>query len=163
MSLTPFSIRPIRAEDDPAVASIIRTVMPQFGASGAGFAINDPEVDHMSRAYSAPRHAYFVVEKDGKLVGGGGVGHLAGAAPEICELRKMYFLEEARGHGVGEKLLRQCLVGAKELGYATMYLETLNTMTAAQKLYEKLGFKKIDKPMGATGHFGCDRFYARPV
>ena len=53
----PFSIRPIRAEDDPRMASIIRTVMPEFGATGCGFAISDPEVDWMSRAYAAPRSA----------------------------------------------------------------------------------------------------------
>ena len=44
------SIRPIAPTDDAAMAAIIRAVMPEFGASGDGFAINDPEVDWMSRA-----------------------------------------------------------------------------------------------------------------
>src|SRR5690606_29509637 len=90
-------IRPIRPGDDAAVAAIIRAVLPEFGATGPGFAINDPEVDWMSRAYAAPRRAYFVIEGDGgRVVGGGGVGPLEGGDADTCELRKMYFLPEAR-------------------------------------------------------------------
>ncbi|HMB42995.1 MAG TPA: GNAT family N-acetyltransferase, partial [Luteimonas sp.] len=87
-----IAIRPIRTADDTAIASIIRTVMPEFGAVGSGFAINDPEVDWMTRAYSQPRCAYFVVEQDGVVVGGAGVAPLAGGDGDTCELRKMYFL-----------------------------------------------------------------------
>ena len=50
MADAPIVIRPISAADDATIASIIRTVMPEFGAVGSGFAINDPEVDWMSRA-----------------------------------------------------------------------------------------------------------------
>lgn len=158
--MSPLTLRPIRPEDDAAVASIIRTVMPEFGASGPGFAIHDPEVDFMSRAYSGPRARYFVVERDGRVVGGGGVGPLAGAGDEVCELRKMYFLKEARGGGMGERLLRECIDAARSFGYRTMYLETLTGMDAAQRLYEKLGFLRLNEAMGATGHHGCNRFYA---
>ena len=51
------------------MAQVIRTVMPEFGASGPGFAINDPEVDHLSVAYSAPRAAFFVLVRDGRARG----------------------------------------------------------------------------------------------
>jgi putative acetyltransferase len=155
-----MALRPIRSEDDPAVASIIRTVMPEFGASGPGFAIHDAEVDFMSRAYGGPRARYYVVERDGRVVGGGGVGPLEGAPDDVCELRKMYFLQEARGTGMGMALLRELLAAARAFGYRTMYLETLTGMDAAQRLYERLGFRRLEKAMGATGHHGCNRFYA---
>ena len=32
-------------------------------------------------------------------------------------------------------------------------------MDAAQRLYERSGFPRIDCPMGATGHGGCNTFY----
>ena len=51
------AIRGIEPRDDAAIATIIRSVMPEFGADGEGFAIHDPEVDWMSRAYAEPRHA----------------------------------------------------------------------------------------------------------
>ena len=154
-----WSIRPIQACDDAAMANVIRTVMPEFGAGGAGFAINDPEVDWMSRAYAAPRHAYFVVERDGRVVGGGGVAPLVGGDADTCELRKMYFLREARGLGAGAALMARCLEAARAAGFARCYLETLTGMDAAMRLYERSGFRRIDAPMGATGHGGCNTFY----
>ena len=158
--MTDLTLRPITPADDDAVAAIIRKVMPSFGAQGPGFALEDAEVDWMSRAYAGPRAAYFVVERDGRVLGGGGIGPLAGAADDVCELRKMYFLPEARGHGCGERLLRHCLDRARDLGYRTCYLETLTGMDAAIALYEKLGFRRLAAPMGATGHHGCNRWYA---
>jgi putative acetyltransferase len=152
-------IRPIVAGDDPVVAAIIRSVMPEFGACGAGFAINDPEVDGMTAAYAIPRAAYFVVVSGDRVVGCGGVAPLIGGAADECELRKMYFLKEARGTGMGERLLRHCLEVARAFQFNTCYLETLASMHAAHRLYEKLGFQRIEGPRGATGHFSCDRFY----
>jgi putative acetyltransferase len=153
------AIRPITQADDAAMAAIIRTVMPEFGAVGCGFAISDPEVDWMSRAYAEPRHAYFVVERDSRVLGGGGIAPLAGGDGDTCELRKMYFLPEARGIGAGATMMSRCLDAAREAGFTRCYLETLTGMDAAQRLYERSGFRRIDGPMGATGHGGCNTFY----
>lgn len=157
--MTDYLIRPIAPGDDAAVASVIRTVMPEFGAVGSGFAISDPEVDWMSRAYSEPRCAYFVIERHGQVMGGGGVAPLSGGDPDVCELRKMYFLPEVRGMGAGAAMMTHCLAAAREIGFKRCYLETLSGMDAAMRLYERTGFRKIAGPMGATGHGGCNTFY----
>jgi len=157
------TLRPIRPADDAAMAAVIRAVMPEFGACGPGFALTDPEVDHLSRAYAAPGSAYFVLERDGRVVGGGGIALLAGGEAGVCELRKMYFLPEARGSGQGRAMLDLCLETARRLGYRRCYLETLTGMHAAMRLYERAGFKQLCAPLGATGHFGCDRWYARDL
>jgi len=154
-----FAIRPIVHDDDAAMAQIIRTVMPEFGATGDGFAINDPEVDWMHRAYSAPRCAYFVVERDGRVLGGGGIAPLEGGDESVCELRKMYFLPELRGLGAGAAMMERCLDAARVHGFRQCYLETLRGMDAAMRLYERTGFTRIPTPMGATGHGGCNAFY----
>lgn len=158
-----WRIRPIETRDDAAMARIIRAVMPEFGACGSGFAINDPEVDWMSRAYAEPRHAYFVLERDGEVIGGGGMAPLAGGDPSVCELRKMYFLPEARGLGAGAAMMTACLDAARAAGFHQCYLETLTGMDAAMRLYERSGFRRIDASMGATGHGGCDIFYSREL
>ncbi len=153
------TLRPIRPEDDPAVARVIRTVMPEFGAVGGGFSITDPEVDAMSTAYARPDAVYYVLDAPEGIVGGAGIGPLPEAPPEVCELEKMYLLREARGHGYGRALLRRCLDAARRLRYRSCYLETLHTMNAARALYESMGFVPISAPVGATGHTGCDRWY----
>ena len=152
-------IRKVKASDNSAVAEVIRTVMPEFGASGRGFAIHDTEVDNIHAAYSQPRTAYFVCEVDGKVVGGGGVAPLLNGDENTCELKKMYFLKEGRGKGFGRKMVESCLKAAREIGFEYCYLETFNTMKDAQVLYEKMGFTKIPGPLGNTGHFACDMFY----
>ena len=154
-----FTLRPIEQADDATMASIIRTVMPAFGAVGSGFAINDPEVDWMSQAYAAPRHAYFVVTRGGRVLGGSGVAPLAGGDADTCELRKMYFLPEARGIGAGAAMMTRCLDAARGFGFRRCYIETLDGMDAAMRLYERSGFRRIGAPLGATGHGGCDRYY----
>ncbi len=155
----PCVLRPIEPRDDAAMAGIIRTVMPEFGAVGCGFAINDPEVDWMSRAYAEPRSAYFVVERNGRVIGGGGIAPLDGGDGVTCELRKMYFLPEARGIGAGTAMMARCLQAARDAGFSRCYLETLGGMDAAMRLYERTGFRRIDAPLGATGHGGCNTFY----
>lgn len=159
-----YTIRPIDAHDDATVASIIRTVMPEFGADGPGFAIHDAEVDGMSGSYAAPRCAYFVVEVAGKVLGAGGIAPLAGdATGEVCELRKMYFLPELRGLGAGRALIERCMDAARAFGFRRCYLETLEHMTAARRLYLANGFVEIGAPCGNTGHFSCDRFFQREL
>lgn len=156
-------IRPITAADDAAVAAIIRTVMTSFGATGPGFAIQDPEVSAMTAAYARPRASYFVIDDGGTILGGGGIAPLDGGDADTCELRKMYFLPEARGLGLGQRLLAMCLEAARTHGYQRCYLETLTGMDAAQGLYVKMGFKRIEGARGCTGHHGCDRFYERAL
>ena len=157
------TIRPIGPDDDQRVAHIIRTVMTEFGAVGPGFSIMDPEVDEMSEAYAGPNAAYFVALLDAEVVGGAGIGPLVGGPPDICELKKMYLLSGARGHGIGRRLMERCLEAARQAGYSRCYLETLDHMSDARRLYERNGFEPIDAPLGDTGHSGCNGWYIREL
>ncbi len=152
-----YTIRPIQKKDNEAVAKIIRTVMTEFGAVGENYSISDPEVDAMYEAYPAPDAVFFVVEQNGKILGCGGMGPLTGAERHVCELRKMYFLPGLRGTGTGTRLLGMILDSAREAGYRRCYLETIAAMGQARKLYRSFGFTDLDKPLGNTGHSGCNQ------
>lgn len=154
-----FEIRPVRPADDPAVARVIREVMTEFGAVGRGFSIEDPEVDAMSEAYAGPRSVYYVLLENDEIVGGSGIAPLEGAATDLCELRKMYYLPRARGRGQGRPMMELCLEAARERGFTRCYLETMASMYGARRLYEKFGFRPLPAPEGSTGHFGCDSWY----
>ena len=161
-ALTPaVLIRPIEARDDAMVGFIIRRVMTEFGAVGCNFSISDPEVDAMHAAYPAPAAAFFVVERGGRVLGCGGMGPLLEGPDDVCELRKMYFLPELRGIGLGATLLAVILDAAREAGYRRCYLETLASMRDARRLYLKHGFEPMDQPLGNTGHSGCNSWMIR--
>ena len=156
-------IRMIRAEDDPHVADVIRQVMTEFGAVGAGFSIEDPEVDAMFHAYQGERAVFYVVEHERTVMGCGGIAPLDGGEEGTCELKKMYFLPGVRGKGVGRLLAETLIQDAARLDFRKIYIETLESMAAANKLYQKLGFERIEGNLGATGHCGCDTFYVLDV
>ncbi|WP_421902343.1 bifunctional helix-turn-helix transcriptional regulator/GNAT family N-acetyltransferase [Maridesulfovibrio sp.] len=155
-----FSIRPITGEDDLAVAQVIRVVSEEYGLRAEdGYAVGDPSVDHMSHAYADEGCRYWVVEREGRVVGGGGVAALQGGTGSVCELQKMYFTSECRGRGLGRKLVLKGLEFARSCGYEACYLETTGELREAVSLYEALGFERQDNPLGDTGHEVCELRY----
>jgi len=160
-ALAGVTIRPIKPADNRAMSAVIREVLAEFGAIGGGYASEDDEIDRMHAAYAGKRSAYFVAVRDGQVTAGGGIAPLAGYdGKDVCELRKMHALPSERGLGIGRLLLDRCLAAARAKGYRTCYLETLRHMHRARALYEKLGFERLDGPMGDTGHYSCNDWYA---
>ena len=149
-------IREIQQKDNVQIASVIRAVFHELDAPKVGTAYADPILDTLFEVYQESRTKYFVVERDGKVVGGCGIAPLENEEASICELQKMYFSPEIRGTGYAELIINKCLEFAKEVGFKQCYLETLSFMTAAQKLYKRIGFEEIDDPMGNTGHNSCE-------
>lgn len=117
----------------------------------------------MAQTYDHPGTRYFVVERDGQVMGGGGIAPFACEYPATCELQKMYCLPEVRGQGVGAALISRLLATAHKLDYQWCYLETLDTMTRAIRLYERNGFTRLPQALGCSGHTACNRFYWRPL
>ena len=154
-----YAIRKIMKEDNPHVSRIIRTVMTEFAAVGDGYSINDPEVDDMFSNYRSHRARYCVVVRGEKIFGGGGFAPLAGGDTTVCELRKMFFLPQLRGFGLGQRLLTMLIEDARKIGFNACYVETLEQMEAANSLYRKLGFEPLKNPMGNTGHSSCNAWY----
>lgn len=157
------NIRPMQEKDKTVVANIIRLVMTEFGAVGCGYSINDSEVDDMHTAYAPVGSEFYVVELAGQVLGCGGFAPLTGGDRITCELRKMYFRSELRGLGVGAELLNLCLEEAANAGYEHCYLETMDGMEQARRLYGAHGFKYLDGPMGNTGHTSCGTWMAREL
>ncbi|WP_225036160.1 GNAT family N-acetyltransferase [Winogradskyella sp. SM1960] len=148
-------IREIEVKDNPKIAKAIREVLIEMGAPKVGTAYEDAALDCMTETYSDKKKAYFVVENGNDIIGGAGISPLDNHEGKVCELQKMYFMSEARGKGLGAEMMKTCLEFAKQAGFKQCYLETLPYMTDARKLYRKVGFKSLEKPMGNTGHYSC--------
>ena len=157
-----YNIREIEEKDNKAVENVIRTCLIEFGANHEGTAWADPDLGNFSGIYNKEGHKYWVIEdNEGSIVGGAGVGKLAGTE-DVCELQKMYCLPEARGTGIAHELMKIALEYAKKY-YKRCYIETLSNMIAANKFYKKHGFNKLDKPLVETEHNACDVWYIKEL
>lgn len=134
---------------------IIQSVILEYGAPKIGTAYSDAATQAMYNHYQQPRRAYFVIELDGEVIGGAGIGPLDNSNENVCELQKMYFGKQARGKGMGGKLMQHCIEIAQTFKYQSIYLETMDNMYEAQKLYKRVGFELLEAPLGDTGHFSC--------
>ncbi len=148
-------LRELQPNDNAEIAKVIRQVFIDNELPKTGTAFADIHLDALFEVYTVARAIYFVVENKGQIIGGCGIAQLDNSTENICELQKMYFLPEARGLGMGFKMMKLCLQKAIEFGYESIYLETLPEMTDAQKLYKKVGFEYLDQPKGNTGHSTC--------
>lgn len=148
-------IRLIERSDNPMIAHVIRMVLEDHNVPKVGTAYADKSLDIMFETYQKPNRAYFVIEQNGVLLGGAGVAPLDNYDGNVCELQKMYFLQQARGLGLGTQIMQFCIAKAREFKFEKIYLETMEYMIPAQKLYITSGFKYIDGPLGNTGHFSC--------
>nr|WP_086939710.1 bifunctional helix-turn-helix transcriptional regulator/GNAT family N-acetyltransferase [Thaumasiovibrio occultus] len=167
----PYQFRPLTPLDNAGMAAVVRRVSAEYGLTpDRGFGVADPTLDTLSDVYQANNAAFWVIEKDHRILGGGGIAPLAGQArsvgakqgqpsgeiDKVCELQKMYFLPELRGLGFARKLAATALKFAREQGYTACYLETTACLEPAIKLYQSLGFQFIDHAMGNTGHDACE-------
>ena len=149
-------IRKIKPQDNEIIASIIRKVMTEFRANPETTVLGDATLPTMYENYEVTSAVYYIAVLEDKVIGGCGIKQLAGSDEPVCELQRMFILPEARGKKIGKQLLELCITKAKEFGYEKIYLESLVQMKAARALYEQYGFKKINHPLGSTGHGGCD-------
>ena len=152
---TEWIIREIDNFDNKELENVLRSVMIEFKVPKKGTALSDPELKKMSVAYEKSKSIYFVIEKNGKIFGGAGISQLKNSDENICELQKMYFLNNARGIGLGKKMIKRCIENARKYKYDMCYIETMHNMKSAQKLYLSEGFSYINKPKGNTGHSSC--------
>ena len=155
LQLANIHIRPILPSDNSDLAVIIRDTLSEFGAANPGTVYFDPTTDALFELFQKPKAAYFVAEAGNKILGGGGIFPTEGLPENTCELVKMYLLPEARGIGLGRKLIEICLETAKEKGFQQVYLETLDELHLALKIYAKFDFEYLEAPIGNSKHFGC--------
>lgn len=151
-----LTMRQIQPQDNFAIATVIRTVMAAYDVDPQTTILGDPTLERMYQTYQKAKAVYFVACLNNKIVGGCGIRQLDGSEENICELQRMFLLNEARGQGIGKTLMEYCLQKAKEFAYEKVYLETLSQMKEAQQLYMHFGFEALPEALGNTGHCGCD-------
>lgn len=87
-------------------------------------------------------HGVFLVlrDDDDRAVGCGGIARFDDTRGEV---KRMYVVPEARGRGLGRRLLEELEGEARRLGYASVVLETGDRQQEAVGLYESTGYERI--------------------
>ena len=153
--------RPIGPEQDAAMANIVREALKAHGLDIPVTAYFDASLDRLSAYYDRPGRGYYVLLRDGDLMGGIGVAEFDGLAGG-CELQKLYLAPSARGQGLGYEMIRFIEDRAREMGYGYIYLETHTNLAAAIHEYERAGYRRIDRPASVI-HTTMDRFYLKAL
>ena len=149
------SIRLIEPKDNVALAAVIRAALKEFGADKPGTVYFDPTTDQLFQLFETPGSVYYVAEKNNTILGGCGIFPTSGLPDNTCELVKLYLAPAARGTGLGKALMLKAMAWAKEAGYKQVYLETMPELSNAVTMYEKLGYNRLPKSLGNSGHDGC--------
>ncbi|MCG2793642.1 MAG: GNAT family N-acetyltransferase [Weeksellaceae bacterium] len=150
-------IRENKIEDNEILAEIIRTSFHDFDVKNtAGTVYADPTTDDLFSLFQTEKSALFVAEQDGEIAGCCGIFPTENLPADTTEIAKFYLKKEARGQGIGKLLMEQSIEKAKEFGYKKVYLESIPEFSKAVSIYEKQGFQYLEKPLGNSGHCGCD-------
>ena len=87
-----------------------------------------------------PNGTFLVMRLHGQPVGCGGFKHESQGAAYI---KRMWVANEARGLGLGRRLLQELEQRARSLGYRKLRLETQKSLSEAQQLYRSSGFREV--------------------
>ncbi|GGT16352.1 GNAT family N-acetyltransferase [Streptomyces kurssanovii] len=92
----------------------------------------------------------WIAETDGRPVGS--VMCVRDDAPDTARLRLLLVEPEARGHGLGDRLVRAAVDFARDAGYRDMVLWTNDVLTTARRIYQRAGFTLVaEKPHRSYG------------
>jgi carbonic anhydrase len=137
-----FTVRPASSEHD--VAEVRRLVLAHAAvrATTPGVEFMRADAERMPGPYVPPRGGLWIAVHDD--VGVGCVA-LRPLDEHSAEVKRMFVEEAWRGRGVGRALMETVVAGARERGYRMLRLGTLDDMKVAQRLYESLGFRPIER------------------
>ncbi|HVN58131.1 MAG TPA: GNAT family N-acetyltransferase [Bacteroidales bacterium] len=149
------TIRKAEKKDNAVLASLIRAVFDEHNAPHEGTVYSDPATDNLYRLFSVKGSLLLVAEDEGEILGCCGIYPTPGLEKSCAELVKFYLKTDARGKGTGRELMEKVMASAVAMGYSELYLESLPQFSRAVSMYEKLGFRTLNHPMGNSGHRTC--------
>lgn len=152
MNKEKIEIRPISAADNAGIYKLIQGILESYELDKPGTAYYDPYLSELYEYYqNIPNGAYWVLAYNGKVYGGIGIGPF-GDYKDVAEVQKYYISKELQGQGYGRKLYEMAEKFAKEQGFKKLYIETSDILGTANNVYNRFGFKALEKPLDGSEH-----------
>jgi putative acetyltransferase len=158
MEYLDFTIRPWEVADRQAVATVIGTVLAEYGLGwepeGA-----DRDVLEIEQYYLETGGEFWtLLNAAGQVVGSAGY-HPISRSIGAVEIRKMYLLGAYRGRGLGRYVLGELEKAIKSRGFTEIWVETASVLQEAVQLYENSGY------VASSGveTLRCDRVYVKKL
>jgi GNAT superfamily N-acetyltransferase len=131
----------VTPEEIEAARTLFREYEAWLGMSLC-FQSFEEEVANLPGSYAAPEGRLYLANVDEELAG---CIALRKIGEGICEMKRLFLRENARGKGLGNRLIETLIADAQEIGYLKMRLDTYPPkMGKAVKLYESHGFRPIE-------------------
>lgn len=140
--MPPFRIHPARSAADFAQAKALFRDYADALDVDLCFQGFDEELATLPGKYAPPAGELLLARgHDGAALGCVALRPLD--EPGICEMKRLYVRDAARGQGLGQALIAAIIAAAEARGYSEMRLDSLPSMTAAVALYRRFGFAEI--------------------
>lgn len=97
----------------------------------------EKELQTLHQVYASPQGCIILAKQNGQTLG---CIALKSIAEGICEMKRLYVRPEARGMGLGRKLVEELMSFARKSAYVSMKLDTVSKLKEAISLYRSIGF-----------------------
>jgi len=145
-----------REYSEATVKFILDILEGEFGITGE----ERPDLYKIPEIYQKKKSNFWLAMENNEIVG---TAALADYGKNQGYLKRMYVGKEFRGTGLAKKLLDTVLAFAREKGFEEIYLGTVPEMAAANKFYQRNGFKRVSKIPAALPECGDAIFYVLKI
>lgn len=131
-----------QAQGSQEIAVVRQLLLDYEKALGVDLCFQDfaGELAGLPGKYAPPSGRLLLARNDGMPIG---CVALQAVTPSRGEMKRLYVSPASRGTGAGRLLVGAILAQARSIGYSEVVLDTLPSMTEAQRLYERFGFRDI--------------------
>lgn len=135
----PVTIRPHQIGDmGMVISSQARAYAETYGWNGEYEALVAEICAAFIRNFDPARERCWIAERNGTFLGS--IFLVKGSTEDTAKLRLLHVDSAARGHGLGSKLVNECIGFARDCGYRRLELWTNDILSAARRIYVAAGF-----------------------
>jgi putative acetyltransferase len=134
----------VKQAESPTQIAQARELFLEY-AQSLGFSLCfqnfDKELAGLPGDYAAPEGRLLLAMYEAQLAG---CVALLKLEPQTCEMKRLYLRPQFRGKGLGRALADQIIAEARQIGYQSMRLDTVEPiMKDAVAMYNRIGFQEI--------------------